>query len=96
MLLLQALQLQGMLDAFLCNRLLQKSRMPTSASDMDTEVKNSATNTTTVTGSWLTIDVSSLQTPESILPFLLLGLFLPKIIDYMRRRRKVKPISVVG
>ena len=50
---------------------------------------NSA-STPTIEGSWLVIDVSNLSTPENILFLLPLLIFLPKIMESINKRQKLK------
>jgi len=56
------------------------SSLPGVASDLDTQLKNSATNTTSASNSWLIIQISNLQIPENLLFFLPLALFIPVLL----------------
>lgn len=62
--------------------------MPIAAKDMDTQIMYSGSHTGRVYGSWLIIDVSSLQTPENLLPFLPLALFIPALMVWFENWRK--------
>ena len=59
------------------------ANMPSAAKNLDTQLKNSAAsgNTTSAASSWLIIQISSLQVPESLLFLLPLVIFLPKIFS---------------
>lgn len=62
--------------------------MPSTADDMDTQINNTSSGTGYTVASWLMIDVSSLQTPEHVLPLLPLAFFIPLILSTIDRRRK--------
>ena len=53
---------------------------PSAAKTLDTQIKNSTTETTSVASSWLVIKVSSLQVPELVIWALPLALFLPFVV----------------
>jgi hypothetical protein len=61
--------------------------MPASAANMDTQIKNSSTNTTSVSNSWLIIQVSGLQVPENVWLLIPIVIFIPVIIKRWRMSR---------
>lgn len=62
---------------------------PTGGVELDAGMKvANGADTNTLNSSQLVIDVSSLQTPEDLTPFLPLGVFLPKLVRSIRRRKK--------
>jgi len=65
------------------------SNMPSSAKNMDTQLKNLevAGGTTSAADSWLIIQVSNLQIPENLLFVIPLAVFIPVVL---RKRFKVK------
>jgi hypothetical protein len=71
------------------------SNMPSAAKDMDTQLKNNATNTTSASSSWLIIQVSSLQVPENLLFFLPIVFFMPYIVKWWARRKERIGFSVM-
>jgi len=66
---------------------------PSSTKNMDTIAKNSASNTTSVTNSWLIIDVTSLQIPENLLVLIPIVIFVPSFLRWRERRQlmRMKP-----
>lgn len=64
--------------------------MPSSANDLWSTAKNSGTGTTNIGSASLVIDLTSLQTPENLFPLLPLIIFLPKLAEFIKRRRKLR------
>ncbi|GHO85225.1 glycosyltransferase family 2 protein [Dictyobacter formicarum] len=51
------------------------------------------TGNTSIYGSWLLIDISSMQTPENLLFFIPLIFFLPKIMELWQKRKVAEALS---
>jgi hypothetical protein len=60
--------------------------LPSTATDIEVQLKNNSTDTTSSSTSWLIIEVSNLQIPENLWLFLPVVLFLPSLIQWWRRR----------
>ena len=72
------------------------ANIPSGARAMDNQIKNSSTQTTTSSGSWLVIQLSGLPVPEYVI-FALPGiLFLPKIVSWWKRRRLSRRKKRIG
>jgi cellulose synthase/poly-beta-1,6-N-acetylglucosamine synthase-like glycosyltransferase len=64
---------------------------PPDGKELDAGIKvTTGGDTITVNHAALVIDVSSLQTPENLFPFLPLLIFLPKIVEYIKKRRQLR------
>ena len=63
------------------------ANMPSAVKNMDNQLKNQATDTTSAASSWLIIQVSSLQIPENLLFALPFVVFMPYVLKWWRRRR---------
>ena len=63
------------------------SDWPTAAKNMDTIAKNSAAsgNTTSISSSWLIIEISNLQIPENLLIFIPVIVFIPALLRWRER-----------
>ena len=66
------------------------SDWPSSAVNLLNNIKNDGGGTTSVSGTWLVIQVSSLQTPEYLVWFFPLALFLPVLIKWFKLRQMKK------
>ncbi|MBI4058010.1 hypothetical protein HY405_01715 [Candidatus Microgenomates bacterium] len=61
--------------------------LPTSSKTMDTQLKNSSTNTTSVSNAWLIIQVSALEVPENLLLLIPLAIFAPYLMRWYQGKR---------
>ena len=63
------------------------SSLPASATNIDVQLKNASTTTTSSASSWLIIQISAMQIPEMVIWVLPLAIFMPFIVKWYRLRK---------
>jgi len=69
--------------------------LPRIAANMDTQLKNSASGTTSVSNSWLIVQVSGLMVPEKVLFLIPFIIFLPKLVEWWQKKKIAPAIERV-